>query len=236
MTANSAHLPTDMDPEGDWIVRTVRPFSAFVVGSIVPADFAAYARLLHPAWSAGGTPVRWETVAAWSGRTMHPLVEFRALEVPARPPSGPRPFAVPPDDGRLPAATLRALCDHLRVHTASATCHVGIWEGYGWAEGAESTARLVLPERVHVVYTAGLDALCDAPWSMGDRQMTAEAFSVLWPVAARSWFVASDVDLDSTYVGGSAELIAAILRDPRLEALPVDADTSIAAGPDHING
>lgn len=41
-----------------------------------------------------------------------------------------------------------------------------------------------------------------------------------WP-QDRSWVVTGDVDLVSTYVGGSANAAEHILGDPEIEALPV---------------
>jgi hypothetical protein len=61
-----------------------------------------------------------------------------------------------------------------------------------------------------------------------------QAPHLLWP-ADRSWFVAGDTDLDSTYLGGSSELIGELLVDARLEAWPVSATDPIDAGSDLIN-
>jgi hypothetical protein len=57
---------------------------------------------------------------------------------------------------------------------------------------------------------------------------------LLWP-ADRAWFVAGDTDLDSTYVGGPAGLISALLADPDLEAWPVDAGDGVSYFSDTIN-
>lgn len=46
----------------------------------------------------------------------------------------------------------------------------------------------------------------------------------LWWPADRCWCVATEIDLPWTYVGGSAELIGAILADPRLEAMPAEPE------------
>lgn len=43
----------------------------------------------------------------------------------------------------------------------------------------------------------------------------------LWWPEDRAWCVGGDVDLASTYVGGSPELIAELLAAPGLEAYPV---------------
>jgi len=58
--------------------------------------------------------------------------------------------------------------------------------------------------------------------------------NLLWPVD-RSWCVATEIDFDSTLVGGSAELIAAVLANPDLEAFPVRPDDSLQADADTVN-
>jgi hypothetical protein len=47
--------------------------------------------------------------------------------------------------------------------------------------------------------------------------------------------VASEIDFDSTLVGGSVRLIDVILRTPELDAWPVTADDSLAYDADGIN-
>jgi hypothetical protein len=62
-----------------------------------------------------------------------------------------------------------------------------------------------------------------------------DAPNLIWP-ADHSWFVASEVDFDSTLVGGSAELIKAIVESSELEAWQVAPTDSLAADADEING
>jgi hypothetical protein len=59
--------------------------------------------------------------------------------------------------------------------------------------------------------------------------------NLIWP-EDRSWLVASEIDFDSTLVGGSAELIKAIVESPALEAWQVEPTDSLAADADQING
>jgi hypothetical protein len=51
----------------------------------------------------------------------------------------------------------------------------------------------------------------------------------LWWPAGREWCVATEIDLYSTYIGGSEELIAAVLDDQRLEALRAQASDPITS-------
>jgi hypothetical protein len=57
----------------------------------------------------------------------------------------------------------------------------------------------------------------------------------LWWPADRAWCVASDVDLQSTYLGASAGCIKQLVQDAQLEVLPVCADQSVAMDADTIN-
>jgi hypothetical protein len=58
--------------------------------------------------------------------------------------------------------------------------------------------------------------------------------SLIWP-ADRSWFVASEVDFDSTVLGGSRTLVEALLAAPGLEVLEVTPETKLTAFSDELN-
>ena len=57
---------------------------------------------------------------------------------------------------------------------------------------------------------------------------------LIWP-ADRSWLVVTEVDFDSTLVGGSSELVEAIVASPDPEAWQVEPTTSLAEGADKVN-
>jgi hypothetical protein len=58
--------------------------------------------------------------------------------------------------------------------------------------------------------------------------------SLWWP-EDRAWCVATDVDLMSTYVGGSRASIGAVLADDRLESFPVHVDQRVTWDSDTVN-
>jgi hypothetical protein len=102
--------------------------------------------------------------------------------------------------------------------------------------------RLSLPGRDHVVFSGGVseltspDWVLDAPWR--DRAAEAHGWppsahspSLVWP-ADHSWVLVSEIDWDSTVVGGSRELIAAICADPTVEALPLPVNASLTESSD----
>jgi len=71
------------------------------------------------------------------------------------------------------------------------------------------------------------------PQELEDRRWF-EAPNLIWP-AERSWLVVSEVDFDSTLVGGSRELIGSLVGCPDLEVYEVEPDTSLAAFSDKLN-
>jgi len=51
--------------------------------------------------------------------------------------------------------------------------------------------------------------------------------NVIWP-NRRTWFVSTDIDLETTYVGGSAALIGELLEAQGLEAVEAHPDDPVA--------
>jgi hypothetical protein len=105
--------------------------------------------------------------------------------------------------------------------------------------------RLELPAREYVLFTGSVaelarpDWVLDVPWR--DRVAEAHGFapdaqspSLVWP-ADRTWVLVTEVDFDSTVVGGSRELIAALCADSGLEALRIPAGADLTWDGDTIN-
>lgn len=106
-------------------------------------------------------------------------------------------------------------------------------------------ARLELPGRGHVLFRGGAaelaspDWVLHAPWR--DRVAEAHGFapdaqspSLMWP-SDRAWALVSEIDFDSTIVGGSAELVEALCADPRIEALPLNEGADLTSEGDRLN-
>lgn len=211
-----------------------------IVASWVPRRFAAYARVFHPVprtrepdedgmpLTAGPLTLRWADVAAWSGQTLRSDSEFHHLATPV-PGRSPQPtdlrIAEPP--GEPSPDLLDALATILRAHTTTPdACWFALWDGYGDLGGdsgsAGGPARLRLPGRSYLLYTGPVTAATAFATPGAPHAPT------LWWPADRAWFVGGDVDLDSTYVGGSAPMIEHLLQQPEVEALPTSADQRIA--------
>ncbi|GGC93329.1 hypothetical protein GCM10011512_20450 [Tersicoccus solisilvae] len=98
---------------------------------------------------------------------------------------------------------------------------------------------LELPNREYVLLATTVDELADPTWperagigwTSGDGPMPA----LVWP-ADRAWCIGSEIDFDSTLVGGTAEAIAAVAQSETLEALVVHPEDDLGAFADHVNG
>jgi hypothetical protein len=223
----------------------------------VPRGYAASVRICHPARDDDGTSVSWSDVATATGRQVHPLMQWHALV--GSPDSlnfkGSLWSGAAPERGGLAPAPFAALCDILAAHTHTPTeCFFGIWNGFGWVHGGNvrmsatgtepvpaafteeerDQARLALPGREYVLLTGPLSAASQVGDPNGLRGFEPHSPNLMWP-ADRTWFVASEIDFDSTLVGGTTDLVGAILDSPGLDAWPVEPDSSLACDADKIN-
>jgi hypothetical protein len=219
---------SDVD-QADWIGRRLEPFDAAVVTSVVPGGYEAYARVFHPASHEEGadrTPVRWSEVAAWSGLPLRAESSFPDVALPEIRPAGPLPWSSAPEEGTLDPSYATALIDVLSRSSGSLPWWFCIWDGFGWeypvlGSGTERRdgPRVRLPNRDYLVYQGSPD---DALAFVPSQRQTAN----LWWPADRSWCVASEIDLQWTYVGASADVIDAVVSHPALEALTIGTNAS----------
>jgi hypothetical protein len=240
-----------------WVVDSLKTF-AQNVASIVPSGFESYARVFHPAQrSHPDSPrrvrwVMWTEIATANGRVVHPEMQFEGIV-----PSG-------TFDGYNQVGSQPGLWDHvpnegdfedvapllviLRTFTTTPErCWYAIWEGWGRATplvkvgapppiaepdvlGDQEPASFETPHRRYYLFEGPLDAQLDPACDVFDHQSP----SLWWP-DDRKWCVATEIDLMSTYVGGSAGCIDAILSSPHLEALPATLTDEIGRYGDRIN-
>ncbi len=230
------HLVDDVSA-ADWIVASARNFE-YDVGSLLPVTFDLYARVLHPAsrGSSGDTvDVAWSEVAAANGRIAHAAMEWVAItgdwkfEQQA---GQPGVWDQPPSTGSLPPRTAASLAGVLTRFTATPSeCWFGVWEGYGDAPFQPGTVPLIaMPQRKMALLRGPLHAV----GTTFSRMRWPESPSLWWP-DDRGWCVATDIDLMSTYIGGSAGCIETLLGDQRLEAYPVTVDQTVHWRSDTIN-
>lgn len=169
-----------------------------------------------------------------------------------------------PEVGNLEPRALAAVVEVLSRSTPPGQpCVMALWEGHGWVDGQGAALhgpsgtvrlppafpqhvldgpRLRLPDRDHLLFTGPLEAALQlgrrTPAGLAglreDAWLWRQSPSLLWP-QDRSWCLATEVDLDSTVVGGPAALVEALCADPRLEVWPVPADGDLSSAGDHLN-
>jgi len=248
---------------GDWIAAHLVRLDG-TVGQHVPAVFDAYARVLHPPHTPTGEQGTWAQVCATTGTTAHPLMQWLTISRTQDVPTGDGAFTSrsawsgsPPDTGNLAPEPLDALLDVLGETTGDQRCVFALWEGLGWVdcrgawfrrtaadgtvieEGEPPSAfplevldgpRLALPGRSYLLFTG---PLADAT-QLDPRGFGSQSPNLFWP-RDHSWCVATEVDFDSTLIGGPRPLIDAVLASPVLEAWPVAPQDSLARDADTVN-
>lgn len=221
---------TDGASAGAWIRRALGGEISRVADQ-VPQIYEAYARIFHPIGDFDGEPRRWAEVAMVMGKTAHREMQWEALV------AGSGWYGDEPLTGAMDFFDLDALCEILSARTADPSdCYFGLRVSQGWLNSfpaAQYLRRLLRLAhlRDHIVLAGPLAAVGQITRDEKRR----EAPNLIWP-ADHSWFVASEVDFDSTLVGGSAELIDAIVQSPALEAWQVEPTDSLAFDADKING
>lgn len=193
------------------------------VAGVAAPGFPAYARVLHPAALDEG-PVRWDVVAAAYGRRVEALTDWHEVIGVERFYQNMGEYGLPgvwdehPAEGPTPGDVARALIPVLSRHTGTPErCWYGLWEGYGRWEW-EGVPTFPTPGRDEILLSGTLaDAV--SPELLDEF---AELPDLWWPQDG-AWCVGGDVDLVSTYVCGSEELIADLLATPGLEVHRVAA-------------
>ncbi|MFI8351381.1 hypothetical protein [Streptomyces sp. NPDC085596] len=213
---------TDLAP-ARWLTDRFRgrDHSCTVAGVVVPG-FGAYVRVLHPAWLEE-RPVPWREVAAAHGRTMAPGAGWHELIGMDREYQNASEYGLPgvwdehPAEGPTPPGVAEALIPVLARHTRTAgQCWFGLWDGYGrWDFSRFPTFET--PYRDEVLLAGPLfDAV--SPVTLDEF---AELPDLWWP-EDRAWCLGGDVDLVSTYVGGTPALIEELLAAEELETQRVE--------------
>lgn len=191
--------------------------------------------------------VRWCEVAQANGKVAHPAMEWTAITGSYEYSwHGMQPglWEQVPERGSLPLRLTRRLCEILAQFTTTAErCWCAIWEGYGDLCGLafdERLPRLAMKHRPMLLTSGALSAVPEESFSdlfidPDTRSIQEYRSPSLWWPEDRAWCVASDVDLQTTYLGASAACIDRLLHDDQLEVMPVTADQSVTLDADTIN-
>ena len=104
-------------------------------------------------------------------------------------------------------------------------CWFGIWEGWGFLTDSHRRApKISRRYRSWLLFRAPLKSMDQ---SFFRDNPSYHSPNLIWP-EDRSLCVATEIDLEATYVGGSEELIAAVLAERSLESERVSLDDSPA--------
>src|SRR5665647_3305544 len=230
MWTDRVRVLDDVTP-ADWLAeRMAGPRGT--VTQTVPSGFAAYARILHPAGGPDNEPVTWAQVAETTGRLVHPTVQWHVLVGAADGwdhVGGLWPHARP-QWGNLAISQLAVLCEVLAVNTTTPdACFLAL------TDTEHASPRLRLPGRDYFVMHGPISATLDFARYDGVDAWWSQSPNLFWP-QDRAWCVATEIDFDSTLVGGSAAAVAAVLEAPELEAWPVRPTDSLTADADRGNG
>lgn len=169
-----------------------------------------------------------------------------------------------PSEGCLDRTIIQKLIPLLGRHTSTAeTCYFAYWNGWGdpvslvfnrsdaaRTPGQEQDDLLraqlraaprgerdrapsfATPHREWYLYEGTLkDAVVG--W-YGKEEFLFQSASMWWP-EDHTWFISTEVDFDSTYVGGSRSCIDTIVGEPSIEAVEVDVGHGITWASDRVN-
>lgn len=169
-----------------------------------------------------------------------------------------------PSDGEIPDEIASQLVSILERFTNTPTeCYFAYWEGWGdpssmvlVRKGAfgglrtrlalmkdltvpppdespraarDQAAHFKTPGRGYYLYRGDISEVT-TPWN--DFR---SSFPTMWWPADHAWFVHTEIDLDTTFVGASRACIDTLLADDSLEAWEVELSQRITWDSDHIN-
>lgn len=250
-----------------WVVDALGAFGTFE--GIVPPVFEAAVRVLHPAQDPTGLPLRWREAAGRAGTLLHPLAQWEWLAQPIADEVGPPwTGRIPLDElaeiARVLARHTTTPDDCLAVFWEGSGVLAGgsvvlvSRAGGPDAEperlsGTRPTGRdhpeiaaavsVSLPGRDGPLLALDVRALTDPRWARDSGFADASGISgqtplALWP-EDRAWYVATEVDVDSTVIGGSRALVDGILAlaaEGAVEALELRGEVDLTSTGDRVNG
>lgn len=218
-----------------------------LVSGVVPTVFESYVAIRHPSWlhrcteenisqfdgdPHPGTPIDWHAVALSEmpiciGRTQYRKLPAGGWIEEALPDGGIHQlirvgdtWISGPTEGVLEPAHARKLLPLLEKETNEPeNCWFGIWNGFRFRSIEESGAPLFdAPNRSWRLYQGSLRSIDK---SFDDSDLFHHPANFVWP-NDRSWCLATEIDLEASYLGGSSKLISAVLEQSELDVIPVE--------------
>lgn len=154
--------PTKDAEPAQFIVENLKDF-AVNVGSIIPAGFEAYARVLHPAHQISQEqrlPLRWAEVARRCNRIVHNHMWWENIYNPEIFKGSGSELELP-EEGVLPVDIAGSIREMLARHTVYASqCYFAIWEGFGClSEAVRQAASFEIPERKFHLFSGDISLI-----------------------------------------------------------------------------
>jgi hypothetical protein len=207
------------------------------VSSLIAPSFDSYVRVLHPAYRENDmarAAVTWAEIARCNQTVLHPLCQFPNVSGVMDPEEGPSNLEVwsePPEQGTLPADIAARLTSHLKgADSTPDMCWFSIWTGW-------SDVDLDIPREARLDLRTRELAVLRGPIGLARESISAFRFQspYSWWSPEGQWCVTTDIDLSSTYVGGTAAIAEALFQDDQLEVLPASPWDPIGLDGDRIN-
>lgn len=232
-------LQDDVSP-AQWVTDRIQTFGESVA-SLVPTGFEAYARIFHPALSlipGEERSVPWAEIATAGGRKAHAEMQLPNLtgQWPHRDQQTESSWNHEPDEGSLPRDIAVMLGMLLAPFTTTPDrCWFCVWDGFGGSKlPHQNPHKVELPHRLYHLLQGPIEGIKESflePWGSNAIWQSAN----LWWPDDRVWFIATEIDLMSTYVGGTRACIDALLGDPDLEVMEAQPTHGIGYHSDRIN-
>ena len=249
--APKGSIPTDLKAAGDisqsrWLVDGLE--DSCTVSSIVPRGFECYARVLHPAWRYAlenchvvKMPVAWNEVASRRGRVANRLMQWPQVSglpkmdehVSYQLARGGCVILDWPDEGTIPLTVGKALKEVLLCNAEDTdSCWFGLWVGYGPGQELGLGEPKAIGNRHRQWYLfRGCLGNIEYSFSGTDRHQSA---NLVW-AQDRSWCLGVDINLHSTYIGGSESLVSNVLKNSELEAYTAHPGDNVGFDADRAN-
>ena len=216
--------PATSTHAADWLQNRMVGF-ADNVDSIVPTGFERYVRILHPAYVSAGdelTPISWKRVADSAGQPLNKASHWHQLI--AQVPEDQQGLYVEPSEGTLDNALFEELINILKSHSDKPdNAWFGVWEGYDYKlPFVDEAPKISVGDRHFNLLNGSLDdaseSFCKGPFF--------QSANMVWP-DDNQWFLASEIDLKSTYLAGSSEVLQDVLKGFSGDVFEVDATDDI---------
>ncbi len=232
--------PANDASAADWIVAALTTFGESVV-SLVPDGFPSYVRVFHPAhghdpeepaWR--GPPIRWSEIAAANGTKVHPDMQLSGLTGYRYVDHGqPGVFEWSPSEGSLLPDIAAPLATVLSRHTATpSVCWFAVWNGFaGTREDLRKAPTFEVPQRKYFLFRGPVDAATETTNREGIYHQSA---NIWWP-DDHAWCVATEIDINTTYIACAEPCRDDIVALPELEAFEIDPTTGIGYASDRVN-